>query len=155
MKLVRLDDDFQDWPGLLSLVLEAFAFMNARINPPSSALRLTPEALREKAASEIGLIVVENQKLLGCMFCRPEPDCLYIGKLAIASDSQGRGIGRTLLNAATGIAREHGLPALRLETRIELLENHAIFGRWGFEKTGEHAHSGFDRPTYIEMRKAL
>ncbi len=151
MKLVRLDEGFADWQGLLSLVLDAFAFMNGRIDPPSSALDLTVLSLQAKAMSEIAYALMDEEKLLGCVFCKPEPDCLYIGKLAVAPANQGKGIGRSLLNAAIACAAARGLPSLRLQTRIELLENHAVFAAWGFVKTGEHSHPGYDRVTFIEM----
>lgn len=44
-----LDASFSGWQGLLALILRAFAPMQGVIDPPSSALRLTPESLREKA----------------------------------------------------------------------------------------------------------
>jgi GNAT superfamily N-acetyltransferase len=155
MKLVRLDEDFADWQGLLLLILDAFAFMNGRIDPPSSALDLTPSSLKDKARSEIAYVLIDGVTLLGCIFCKPEPDCLYIGKLAVAPSRQGRGIGRRLLDAATACAGELGLPSLRLQTRIELSENHAVFAAWGFVKTGAFSHPGHDRVTFIEMCKTL
>jgi hypothetical protein len=60
-----------------------------------------------------------------------------------------------LLAQAEALARELALPALRLETRIELVANHAKFGAWGFVKTAENAHAGYDRTTSIEMTKIL
>jgi len=155
MKFVRLDEDFAHWQGLLSLILDAFAFMNGRIDPPSSALDLTPSSLKNKALSEIAYVLIDGETLLGCIFCKPEPDCLYIGKLAVAPSMQGKSIGRRLLNAATARAGELGLPRLRLQTRIELSENHAVFTAWGFVKTGEFRHPGYERFTFIEMRKTL
>lgn len=155
MRLVRLDEDFADWQGLLSLILDAFAFMSDRIDPPSSALDLTPFSLQNKARAEIAYVLIDGETLLGCIFCKPEPDCLYIGKLAVASSMQGRGIGRHLLNAAIACAGAHGLPRLRLQTRIELSENHAVFDAWGFAKTGAFSHPGYDRVTFIEMCKTL
>ncbi|MCX8995626.1 GNAT family N-acetyltransferase [Rhizobiaceae bacterium BDR2-2] len=152
----RLDPQgFHDWQALLDLILDAFASMEGRIDPPSSAHRLTPESLKEKATLETGILATGNGGLIGCIFCKAEPDSLYIGKLAISPSAQGQGVGRALLDAATAHARALGLSALRLETRIELTENHAIFGRWGFVRTAERAHAGYDRPTCIEMRKAL
>lgn len=152
----RVDPDkFADWQGLLVLILEAFAYMDQRIDPPSSAHRLTLAGLREKARTETCFIAKEDEQLLGCVFCKAETGALYIGKLAIAPDTQGKGVGRRLLEAAEEHAKASGLWALRLETRIELTENHAIFSKWGFVKTAENAHPGYNRPTSIEMRKSL
>lgn len=153
--LVRLGPDFTRWNDLLALILDAFAYMDGVIDPPSSAHRLTPALLAEKAQAEIAYAAMEGQTLLGCIFCRPEAESLYIGKLAVAPGFQGRGTGKLLLDKAEQLARELGLPTLRLETRIELTGNHAAFARWGFVKTGGHAHPGFDRITAIEMRKRL
>jgi len=93
--------------------------------------------------------------LLGCIFLRPEPSHLYIGKLAVAPEVQGRGIGRQLLAQAEQVARCLDLSALRLETRIELAGNHARFAAWGFVRTAENRHAGFDRTTSVEMQKQL
>ncbi|RDJ16894.1 GNAT family N-acetyltransferase [Rhizobium grahamii] len=155
MNIVRIDEDFQRWDELLALILSSFAYMNDRIDPPSSASNLTRATLADKARVEIAYVATEGETLSGCVFLRPEEGCLYIGKLAIAPVSQGRGIGRRLLAVAEQTARDHALPSLRLETRIELVENHDVFARWGFEKTAENAHPGFTRTTSIEMRKAI
>jgi N-acetylglutamate synthase-like GNAT family acetyltransferase len=155
MNIIRIDEDFQRWEELLELVLSSFAHMNDRIDPPSSALKLTPTTLADKARSEIAYAAMEGDALCGCVFLRPEEACLYVGKLAIAPDAQGRGIGRRLLAVSEEVARSHSLPSLRLETRIELVENHDVFIRWGFEKTAENAHPGFTRTTSIEMRKPV
>ncbi|WP_454853186.1 GNAT family N-acetyltransferase [Rhizobium binxianense] len=155
MNTVRLDEHFGRWDELLALILASFAYMNGRIDPPSSAPLLTPEALAQKARAEIGYAALDGDALRGCMFLRPEADCLYLGKLAIAPQAQGRGIGRQLLTVAETVAAELGLRSIRLDTRIELTGNHAVFGAWGFVRTAEKSHPGFDRVTYVEMRKVL
>ncbi|SOC41000.1 predicted N-acetyltransferase YhbS [Rhizobium subbaraonis] len=155
MQVRRLEPSFGRYDELLAMIRAAFAYMDARIDPPSSAQRLTPATLKEKALSEIVFLAVDDQRLVGCIFCRPEPQRLYIGKLAVVPDRQGDGIGRALLMAAEAEARRLSLPAMRLETRIELTENHARFHAMGFEKTAENRHLGFDRTTSIEMTKHL
>ncbi|WP_455269443.1 GNAT family N-acetyltransferase [Rhizobium herbae] len=156
MNLKPIDESFGDWDALLGLILSSFGYMQPRIDPPSSALLLTLPSLRQKARVETAYTAVDNGKLLGCIFCKPEPpDCLYIGKLAVAPDAQGKGIGRLLLQAAEAYAAKCELPCLRLETRIELMENHRVFAKWGFVRTAEGCHPGFTRPTFVEMRKLL
>lgn len=148
----KIGPDFQEWDALHGLILDAFAYMDNRIDPPSSAKLLTADMLKEKARSEIGYIVRMNGKIVGCVFCKPEPDCLYIGKLAVSTAVRKSGIGRMLLQAAIAKATALGLSALRLQTRVELTENHARFAKWGFTETARSAHPGYDTMTSIEMR---
>ena len=63
--------------------------------------------------------------------------------------------GAALIDLAEARAQALGLEALDLETRIELRENHATFARLGFEKVGEGRHQGYDRSTYVIMRKMI
>jgi ribosomal protein S18 acetylase RimI-like enzyme len=155
IEITRIDERFGRWDELLALILSSFAYMDGVIDPPSSAHKLSLAALAQKAREEIAFAALENGRLVGCVFCKPEPGFLYIGKFAISPAHQGKGIGRKLLSVAEEIARERGLPALRLETRIELVANHETFARWGFSKTAENSHAGFTRVTSIEMQKRL
>jgi hypothetical protein len=41
----RAPVDFADWERVRALILDAFACMEGRIDPPSSALRLTPQSM--------------------------------------------------------------------------------------------------------------
>lgn len=110
VEIVRIDEDFGRWDELLALILSSFAYMDGVIDPPSSAHRLTLASLDRKARDEIAFAATEGGRLAGCVFCKPEPGFLYIGKLAIAPASQGKGIGRRLLTVAEGIAREKACP---------------------------------------------
>lgn len=151
----RIDESFHRYEELLALIMGSFAYMDGVIDPPSSAHRLTVDSLKDKARDEIGLIAEVDGRLLGCAFLRPEPDFLYVGKLAVSPEAQGSGIGSRFLTEAEAIARDLGKPSLRLETRIELTGNHRRFGAWGFVRTAEKSHAGYDRVTFIEMQKHL
>ncbi len=155
VEVIRADAGFERWEDMLALIRGSFAYMDGVIDPPSSARGLTADLLAQKARDEIGFVAVDGADLVGCVFCRPEPGFLYVGKLAIAPLRQGSGIGRLLLSVAESVARERSLPALRLETRIELVDNHRTFERWGFVKTAENSHAGYHRTTSIEMQKRL
>ena len=147
--------DFTDWEPVRALILDAFAYMEARINPPSSALRLTAKSMNANA-DKGGLFLAERgADLVGCVFAQVKGDVLYIGKLAVRPGLQGSGIGKKLVDATREEARRRSIGILELETRIELVENHATFARMGFVKTGESAHEGFDRPTSITMRAKI
>lgn len=140
------------WPAVLRLLHGAFAYMEGRIDPPSSLRDLTPEALTRQA--EVGEIWVIGAPV-ACVFLTPKPRALYVGKLTVASEHRGRGLARQLIEVAEGRARERGLPALELQTRVELVENQAAFQAMGFREVGRTAHPGYDRPTSITYRRAV
>lgn len=153
--VVRAAPDFPRWPELLALLHAAFAFQHGRIDPPSSLHKMDAAALAAKAAAETLLLASAGEQLLGCVFARPMGRVLYVGKFAVAPEAQGQGIGRQLMDAVDVLAREGGFTAIELETRIELVENHATFRALGFETIAETSHPGYDRPTSITMRKPL
>lgn len=156
IEIARVDDRFERYEELLKVILTAFAYMEGVIDPPSSATRLTPQLLQDKSGSEIAYVALKDDHIVGCIFLRPEPpQTLYIGKLAVLPDAQGKGVGARLLKLAEQIARAEGLCALRLEVRVELARNHSYFAGFGFVKTAESRHPGFDRTTSFEMRKVL
>ena len=155
IEIIRIDDGFSRYEDLLALILSSFAYMDAIIDPPSSAHRLTVDNLAQKTRDEIAFIALDGEDLQGCIFCKPEATSLYVGKLAVSPLSQGKGVGVALLGQAEEVARDRQLPALRLETRIELTQNHSRFAAWGFVRTAENSHPGYTRVTSIEMTKVL
>lgn len=155
LRIAPAGPGFDDWPGLLALVQAAFAGMEGRIDPPSSLSRMDAAAMRAKAQAETLLLAQEDGALVGCLFAAERPGALYIGKLAVRPDRQGAGLGAALMRAAEALARARGLPALELQTRVELTGNHAAFARMGFVQTGATAHAGYGRPTSLSFRKTL
>lgn len=138
---------------VLSLIRDSFAFMDGRIDPPSSMHRLTEKAVADHAARhEIWAI---GTPPLAVVFLTAKPGRLYLGKLAVDAGWRGQGLARRLVAQAEARARALGLPVVELETRVELVENHAAFSKLGFVQTGETAHPGYDRPTSITMHKTL
>ena len=138
-----------DLPATLALIQSAFAFMEGRIDPPSSMHRLTVEDL---ARSEVWVI---GTSPLACIVLTPKADALYLGKLAVASSERGKGHARTLIDQAETRARELGLSALELQTRTELTENQRTFEAMGFTELARTSHEGYDRPTSITYRRPL
>ena len=139
----------EDLPATLALIQSAFAFMEGRIDPPSSMHRLTVDDL---AQSEVWVI---GAPPLACIVLTPKTDALYLGKLAVAEAERGKGHARTLIDHAEARARALGLSALELQTRIELIENQRTFEAMGFTELARTAHEGYDRPTSITYRRPL
>ncbi len=140
---------------ILNLVRAAFAYMDGVVDPPSSVHQLTEKEIARAAREGEVWVLEELGRPLACLFLTPKPDRLYIGKLAVAESHRRKGLARQLLAHAEGRARALGLPALEMQSRVELTGNHAAFEAMGFERGGETAHEGYDRPTSVTFRKTV
>jgi ribosomal protein S18 acetylase RimI-like enzyme len=145
--------DPYDWPALLTLIRTEFAFMDGRIDPPSSMHALTPDSIALQART--GEVWVLGHPPVACVFLSPKPQALYVGKLAVAAAHRGQGLARALIDLAETRARALHLPALELQTRVELTENQAAFRALGFVVVARTAHPGYDHPTSITYRRAV
>lgn len=137
----------EDWAAVLRLIRDSFAYMEPRIDPPSSMHRLTEAGLAEAARQgEVWLI---GQPVQACMVLTYHPDALHIGKVAVAAEARRQGLARLLIGQAEDRARALGLARLELQTRVELSELHATYRALGFRQTGTDSHPGYDRPTSL------
>lgn len=146
---------FSDWPQLVDLIRDSFAYMDTRIDPPSSLKKMGIEEFKAKAVEETLIVAEEDRKIVGCAFAALREDCVYVGKVAVAHSARGKGVARAMLAAAEALARRHGRHFLELQTRVELVENHTTFAALGFKKFAESAHPGYNRPTSITMRRQV
>lgn len=155
IEVVAQPAGFDDWEGLLTLLRESFAYMEGRIDPPSSLQSFDAAQLAAKAAQEQLVLATMNGEPVGCLFAAVKGDVLYLGKIAVKPDLRGQGIARRMFDLAESYARGCGLKAMELQARIELTENHRTFMALGFVKTGEGRHPGYGRATDVNFRKRL
>ncbi len=155
MVQVEINPEFDDFIGLLALLHKSFAYMDGRIDPPSSLHKLDVDALHEKARDETLLTAVDGEKLVGCLFVRPDADTLYLGKLAVDEAARGEGVARQLIDVANLIGKQWSCKHLELEARVELTENHSFFTHLGFEKIGENSHDGYTLPTSYKYQRVI
>jgi ribosomal protein S18 acetylase RimI-like enzyme len=79
----------------------------------------------------------EDNQLLGCVELRQEKNKLYLGMLSVAPNTQGKGIGKKLLQAGEDLAKELGISTLMMtviSVRHELIN---WYIRHGYALTGE------------------
>ena len=149
------DPDTTDWASVLALVLKAFAYMEGRIDPPSSANRLTQEDMAAQAASGVLLLAEDDSGLVGGVFLNQRIDAMHLGKLALDPSRQGEGIGRRLFKASVAGAKVQNFAENELQARIELTEIQTAVAGLGFRETGRTVRDGYDRPTSVTMRCLL
>ncbi len=145
----RADKTDAGW--VLALIQRVFAEHDGRVDPPSSMHQMRLGDVEQQVESHEVWVIGQE----ACIFLTAQDDALYIGKLAVAPEARGNGLARALITQAEKRARALHLPQLALQTRVELVENHATFQALGFLKTDETAHPGFDRPTSFRFTKIL
>ena len=125
-----------DWTAVHALLLDSFAYMEARLGHPARASQATARDLAVEARQGPVLLWLDtDDTLAGCLFCRPSrdhPGALYVGKLAVAQALRGQGVARHLIDAAADLARRSGYTALTLDTGTQFPELHDTFQRLGF-----------------------
>ena len=146
--------EFDEWEFVHGLLRRSFAEMEGRIDPPSSLERMTPQDLAALAARGRALVAV-SEGPVGCAFLEDDGTRIQCGKLAVDPAFRRRGILRHMLGEADAYARDRGRIGLELRTRIELVENHAVFEHLGFARAATRSHPGYDRPTSIVYRRNL
>ncbi|MBL4918043.1 GNAT family N-acetyltransferase [Szabonella alba] len=140
-----------DWNLLLGLIQRAFSGMEGRIDPPSSINRMSVDDLEHHP----GEVWVIGQPPLACVLLTPKGPALHIGKLSVDPAHQGEGYAGELIRLAETRARALGLSRLELQSRVELVENHAIFFALGFQQTMTTSHPGYDHPTSLVFTRPV
>jgi len=136
---------------ILELIQMSYAFMAGRIDPPSSMYKLNIDDISNQC--RIGEVWSVGDPPQGCVFLTFNENALYLGKIAVLESVRREGLAKKLIEVAELRARSRNLKHLELQVRIELIENHEAFGSLGFLKISEGSHAGYDRSTFIVMRK--
>lgn len=146
-----LTPDSPEMGDALAVMQVAFAGMEGRIDPPSSLTQMTVNTLAEMArTSEVW---VAGRPVAATVVLTPKPSVLYVGKLAVRD--RRTGLGRRLMALAEDRAAALGKDWLELESRVELVEVHAVFKALGFREVMRTTHAGYTRPTSITFRKKV
>lgn len=94
-----------------------------------------------------------------CVYLEPRGNRCYLGLLSVLPESQGKGLGRLLMEAAEERARELGCAAMDLRIVNLRTELPAFYRRMGYLETGSSDFPADVQtllPCYfVEMAKAL
>lgn len=106
-----------DVSAAAAVINEAY-LREAWLLPPP---RITEDRLREEMNDRgAALLIAEvDGELAGCVRLRHREDDTYFGLLAVATRYQGRGLAWMLVGRVEEMAREAGLPAVRLDCAKE------------------------------------
>lgn len=145
-----------DSPALAATIAAAFEQYRGELVPESGAFAETADGIAGELATGAGAIVAErNGTIVGCVMIRLLEGDLYLGRLAVLPAARGLGLAGRLIEVAEAEARRRRLPGVRLGVRVALPANQKLFNSLGYREISREAHPGFDRPTSINMRKAM
>lgn len=108
-------------------------------DPDMPPLTQTLEELRAELVENLGCVAVTGHRLVGAVRARIDGHLLLIGRLAIAPDQQGEGLGTLLLAAVEERGRDAGATAAELFTGGLSEANQRLYEREGYHRSEESA----------------
>jgi len=132
-----------------AFVSEALIYDSVHMPPLTQTLEEVEAELREN----LGCVALIGTRIVGAARAVRDGDLLLIGRIAIAPDQQGQGIGSTLLEAVEARGREAGATEAELFTGSLSEANLRLYERVGYVES-ERVDTG-DGIEQIFLRKRL
>src|SRR5437764_8599056 len=133
-----------DVPQLVQLINSAYRGEEAKMGWTHEAdliegtKRIDDVSLREMMQNPNAVIlkIVEQQKIIGCVYLEKKGNRMYLGMLTVSPRIQGKGTGKKLLRAAEDFALEKNCSRIEMtviSVRTELI---SWYQRNGYHNTG-------------------
>ena len=97
-------------------------------------------------------VVERNGAVRGVLVLIPEEHVMLLDNVAVSPDSQGLGLGRTMLQFAERAAAASGCRSIKLYTNEAMTENIELYCRIGYVETHRVEEKGLRR---VYMAKPL
>ncbi|KTR93698.1 GCN5 family acetyltransferase [Microbacterium testaceum] len=108
-------------------------------DPDMPPLTQTLEEVRAELVENLGCVAITDHRIVGAVRARRDGSLLLIGRLAIAPDQQGEGLGTLLLGAVEERGREAGATEAELFTGGLSEANQRLYEREGYHRSEETA----------------
>lgn len=138
------------------LTLQRAAFVQEALiyaTPDMPPLTQTLEELEAELVDNLGCVALTGSRMVGAVRARRDGELLLVGRLAIAPDQQGRGIGTRLLSAVERRGAEEGATEAELFTGSLSEANLRLYEREGYVES--QRVSGDDGIEQVFLRKPL
>ena len=116
-------------------------------------LTQTLDEVRAELEDNLGCVALDGERIVGCVRARVDGDLLLIGRIAIAPDQQGSGLGTALLSAVEERGLEAGATTAELFTGSLSEANLRLYEREGYEES--ERVPGDDGTAQVFLRKQL
>jgi ribosomal protein S18 acetylase RimI-like enzyme len=145
----------EDVPLVRDLMRIAFAEYEGRLGLPSSALNETLEDVAARLAEGGGVLADLDGETVGSGRFLQRDGYVYIGRLSVKPERRRMGVASRMMDFIEQIAHERGFPEARLEVRMGLPENVALYERRGYALVEVTPHPRDPSHMVGQMRKAL
>jgi ribosomal protein S18 acetylase RimI-like enzyme len=128
-------------------VPEAAAHQDFQLPPLVETLDRVRAALADPAVTALG--IRQDGRLIGAVRLRRVNDEVELGRLTVAPDRQGAGLGTQLLRAAESVFP--GARAIRLFTGEHSTGNIRLYERLGYRETGRTSAGHYDLIHFVKV----
>ncbi|BDV32094.1 GNAT family N-acetyltransferase [Microbacterium terricola] len=132
-----------------AFVQEALIYRSVDMPP----LTQTLEELEAELHENLGVVALDGPRMVGAVRARLDRELLLIGRLVIAPDQQGQGVGTRLLAAVERRGADAGATAAELFTGSLSEANLRLYGREGYRES--QRVQGDDGIEQVFLRKPL
>lgn len=122
-------------------------------DPNMPPLTQTLEQLEAELEDNVGCVAVSGSRIVGAARAVVDDRRLLIGRIAVAPDQQGEGIGSLLLETLEDTARQHGCREAELFTGSLSAANITLYERVGYVRSDRIAQG--DGTAQIFLRKRI
>lgn len=145
-----------DAADISRVLIEAFATIREHYTDSAFAA-VTPNADEVKRRFEEGPIWVAelDGEIVGTVSLTTEPEGLYVRSMAVSPKAQGRGIGRSLLDALHAEAAGRGIDRIFLYTLPFQQGARAMYEKYGYKWVRDTPAEEWHGVAGLEMEKFL
>jgi len=104
-------------------------------DPDMPPLTQTLDELTAELVDNLGCVALVGPRIVGAVRARLDGELLLIGRLAIAPDQQGEGLGSQLLAAVEACGRDAGATEAELFTGALSEANQRLYEREGYRRS--------------------
>ena len=138
------------------LTLQRAAFVSEALiydTPHMPALTQSLESLAAELQENLGCVALRGPRIVGAARAQLSGDLLLIGRIVVAPDQQGTGVGSRVLGALEDRGRNAGATEAELFTGSLSEANLRLYEREGYVETERvHTDGGIDE---VYLRKPL
>ena len=140
---------------VLQLAVEAFEEFRQTLVPPPGILAESVADVARYIGAGGAVLAWDGEIVVGSARFHPEPDHLYIGRVAVSPAHRRRGVATAIMQFLEEHARSLGFSETRVEVRQALPSNVALYESFGYDSIGIKPHPRVPTAQIITMSKHL